>query len=277
MGTVPVAVKWVGANEWVIGLMRLSIATVCTLLILRNSKELFRRPAKELGVLALMGLIFSLHWSTYFVGIKQTTASAAAIGAATYGVHVSLLGCFLLRQWPNARQWLSLVVAMAGTFLVIDNFSLADVATTGFLITIGSAFINAFLPILHQRHVAIPVNVRTLGQYLFAMPLFLVFLPKMNWQLTQNDWLGLIHLGIFATFIAHTLWIRAASVLPTYQSGLIFYLYVPLTMVFGSIWLNESINWKQGLGAALIVAASCLGVLAQRQTSPKRSAAKGSS
>jgi len=277
MGTVPVTIKWVDANEWVIGLIRLSIATVCTLLILRNSRELFRRPARELGVLALMGLIFSLHWSTYFVGIKQTTASAAAIGAATYGVHVSLLGCFLLRQLPNARQWLSLIIAMAGTFLVIDNFSLSDATTTGFIITIGSAFINAFLPILHQRHVAIPVNVRTLGQYLFAMPLFLLFLPKMNWQLTQNDWLGLVHLGIFATFVAHTLWIRAASVLPTHQSGLIFYLYVPLTMIFGSIWLNESVSWTKILGAALIVGASSLGVLSQGQPTSQLGEEKGSS
>lgn len=268
MGTVPVAVKSVSANEWVIGLMRLSIAVGCTLVILRTSRELFRRPARELGVLALMGFIFSLHWATYFIGIKQTSASAAAIGAATYGVHVSLLGCILLRQLPNAWQWLSLIIAMAGTFLVIENFSLSDVTTTGFIITIGSAFINAFLPILHQRHVTIPVNIRTLGQYLFALPLFFLFLPKMDWRLSGPDWLGLLHLGFFATFVAHTLWIRGASVLPTHQSGLIFYLYVPLTMLFSSLWLNESIGWMKALGAALIVGASCLGVLSRRQTPP---------
>jgi len=274
MGTVPVTVKAVGANPWTIGLVRLSIATLCVLVFLRSSVELFRRPAAELRVLFLMGFIFSLHWATYFIGIKMTSASAAAIGAATYGVHVSLLGRLLLRQAPSGLQWLSLLLALGGTCLVVDNFSLRDTATAGFAITVLSAFINAFLPILHQRHIDIPVNIRTLAQYLFALPLFLCLLPRAEWDLTRNDWLGLVHLGLFATFVAHSLWIRSASVLPTHVSGLFFYLYVPWTMLFSATFFGEVIGWSRIAGAAMIVGASCLGILAQRTS---RSGAKGSS
>jgi drug/metabolite transporter (DMT)-like permease len=264
MGTVPIAIKAVSANPWVIGLIRLSVATACTLVFLRASHDLRKRSAAELRVLVLIGVIFSLHWATYFIGIKMTTPSAAAIGAATYGVHLSIMGRIMLRQAPSLVQWISLLLAFAGTSLVVDSFSFRDTATAGFALTVFAAFINAFLPILHQRHAAIPVDVRTLAQYLFALPLFLIMLPKMDWNLTGNDWLGLIHLGIFATFVAHTLWIRGATVLPTHVSGLIFYLYVPLTMMFSSIWFGEAIGWSKIAGAALIVGASCLGILSQR-------------
>lgn len=267
MGTVPVTVKAVSANPWVIGLIRLTVATVCVLAFLRTSRDLRKCSWPELRVLFLMGVIFSLHWATYFVGIKMTSASAAAIGAASYGVHVSLLGRVILRQAPNTLQWISLILALGGTCLVVDNFSLQDAATAGFAITVFSAFINAFLPILHQRHIAIPVNIRTLAQYLFALPLFLCMLPKMDWNLTRNDWIGLLHLGLFATFVAHSLWIRAASILPTHVSGLIFYLYVPLTMVFSSTFAGEVISWTRIAGGALIVGASCIGIVAQTPAS----------
>lgn len=264
MATVPIIIKTVSADPWVIGVMRLGIATLCTLVFIRSSRELWKRSAAELRVLALIGLVFSLHWATYFIGIKMTSPSVAAIAVATYGVHVSLLGRILLRQAPNALQWASVFLALGGTVLVVDTFSLRDVATAGFVLIIFSAFINAFMPILHQRNISIPVNVRTLGQYLFALPLFLCMVPGSDLTLPRNDWLGMIFLGIFATFVAHTLWIRSSSVLPPHISGLIFYLYVPLTMVLSSSILGEQIGWRKIAGATLIVGASCLGIYSQR-------------
>lgn len=263
LGTVPVTIRAIHANPWVIGLVRLVIGTVLVALVLRGSRNFRSLNRRELGVLVLLGVIFSAHWAVYFVSIKMSSASVSSIGAATFGVHVALLGRLLLGQAPSLLQWLSIAVGFGGTVLVVGEFSFSDDIARGFLLSVFSAFLYAFLPILHQRNKSIPVNVRTLGQYGFALPLFLCLLPRMDWDLHPMDWLGLAHLGVMATFVAHTMWIRATSVLPTHVSGMTYYLYVPIAMVLSRIFLGEPLVASRIAGAALIVAASCIGVFSQ--------------
>ena len=266
LGTVPVTVKAVDANPWTIGFARLFLATVCVGLFLKGARGFFDRTAAEKRVLMLIGFIFSIHWAIYFVGIKMTDASASAIGAATYGVHVSILGRIFLRQAPTLLQWLSLLIAFGGAVLVVEDFSLASTVTVGFYLSIFSGFLYALLPILHQRHSDIPINLRTFSQYAFALPLFILLFPKTDWNLPAVDWWRLIHLGVVATFIAHSLWIRCASNLPTFTSGMIYYLYVPSAMLLSAWLLDEKTAPTRIIGAVLIVGASCLGIFTQVKT-----------
>ena len=267
LGTVPVTIKAVGANPWTIGFARLALATLCVTLFLKGGRGFFSRTAGEKKALFLIGFIFSIHWATYFVSIKMTDASAAAIGAATYGVHVSILGRIFLRQAPTKLQWASLLIAFGGAVLVVDDFSLDSAVTAGFYLSVFSGFLYALLPILHQRNSDIPINLRTFSQYAFALPLFILLLPKTDWNLEAVDWWRLLHLGVIATFIAHSLWIRCASTLPTFVSGMIYYLYVPSAMLLSAWLLKEDIQPSRILGATLIVAASCLGIFTQPKTS----------
>jgi drug/metabolite transporter (DMT)-like permease len=262
MGTVPMSVKGIAANPWTIGIVRLLIASLCAALFLRGSRDLFRYR-KDFGPLALIGGAFALHWITYFISLKTTDASVAAIGTATYGVHVAFLGRIMLGQIPNRVQVISIMIAIVGAVLVVGEYALDSDLTTGFLIGILSAVLYAVVPILHQKNLHVPVNVRTLAQYLFALPLFLCFLPWANWDLKPLDWAGILHLSIVTTFIAHTLWIRATSELPTYMSGILFYLYVPIAMVLCHFVLGEQITPLRISGAVLIVLASVLGMWSQ--------------
>lgn len=263
LGTVPVTIRAIHANPWVIGLVRLAIGTALAAIILRGSRNFRALTRRELGAVVLIGIVFSVHWATYFVSIKMSSASIAAIGAATFGVHVAFLGRLFLGQAPSPLQWCSIALGFGGTVLVMGEFSLRDEIARGFLLSVFSAFLYSFLPILHQRAARIPVNVRTLGQYGFALPLFLCLLPRMEWELRPVDWLGLAHLGVFATFVAHSLWIRATTALPTHVSGMIYYLYVPIAMLLSWGFLDEALVTSRIAGACLIVAASCIGVFSQ--------------
>ncbi len=273
LGGVPVTIKGVSADPWVIGIVRLAVAVVLTCFLLPGVRQLLKCRGREWAVLALIGLSFGLHWVTYFWSIKLASASVAAIGMATFGIQVSIFGVLFLGQKPTGRQIVALFISIGGTCLVIDEFSLGTDLTTGFLLALLSGGIYALLPILHQKFARIPVNLRTLGQYLFALPLFLIFLPKARWELTTGDWLGLAYLCIFGTFVAHTLWIRATTILPAVTSGLIYYLYVPLAVFFSWLFLGEDIGWPRIIGAALIVGASIFGARTGRPKEGRSSSA----
>jgi drug/metabolite transporter (DMT)-like permease len=119
----------------------------------------------------------------------------------------------------------------------------------GMALALASALLYATLPILHQRYVAIPMSLRTLGQFGFALLCFLLFLPKSNWDLTPMDWGGLAFLGFGATLVAHTLWVRVTTDLTPAVASIIYYGNVPFAVLLGVIILGEPLTWRTMTGS----------------------------
>ena len=91
--------------------------------------------------------------------------------------------------------------------------------------------------------------------------MFLFFLPLSDWHLSSYDWLGLLFLGIMCTLVSHTLWVRLTTVLSTRTTSVIYYLYVPVSLVLSVLALDERVDAAMIAGAGLIILANVIGVL----------------
>jgi drug/metabolite transporter (DMT)-like permease len=161
---------------------------------------------------------------------------------------------------------LVLGLALTGSILVVPEFDFSNQGMIGLCLGILSGFFYAFLPILQQRHAHLPTTVRALGQFVFGLTVFLLFLPLSDWHLSTNDWLGLLFLGIMCTLVSHTLWVRLTTVLSTRTTSVIYYLYVPVSLVLSVLVLREHVDAAMMSGAGLIILANVIGVM-QRVTS----------
>lgn len=258
-GCIAVAVKFVSANPVTIGIARLAITVVVLfpfLLVTGRLKEFSRR---DLGPLAAMGVFFALHWLAFFFSIKIGSASIATVGLSTYGVHLIVLGWFFHRARITGIDILVLSMAVAGNILVVPEFNIADKGVMGLGLGVLSGFFYAFLPILQQKHSHLPALTRALGQFTFALMIFLFLSPFSDWQLSISDWAGLLFLGIMCTLVSHTLWVRLTTILPTRTTGIIYYLYVPVSLILSVLILDERIDVAMTVGAGLIIAANLLG------------------
>ena len=200
-----------------------------------------------------IGLLFAVHWISYFLSIKKSTASIGLLGMSTYGIHLIILGWLIRNNKPNWFDLFALALALIGTYFIIPEFSLANKVTFGMLLGIFSGFCFATLPVLHQHYNYIPERLRILGQFFFALLVFSFFIPWTEWKLTAVDWWSLLYLAIPGTFIAHTLWIRVTTRISTIISSLIFYLIIPMTMFISHLWLREPMPLEKIAGAFLIV------------------------
>ena len=263
MSGVPVFIKYTNANEYTIGIVRLLMAAVLIGLLILYRKERLTLKISHLKKLAIIGIFFSFHWITYFISIKISTASIGILGASTYGIHLIFLGWIFLKSKPRIIDIFTIIIAFWGTYLIIPEFSFNNNITLGLAISILSGLFFAMLPILHQKNQFIPGNQRALGQYVFAIPLFLLFIPRYNFDLSANDWYSLLYLGIFGTFMAHTLWINVTTKLNTTITSLIFYIIIPITMTVSYFWLGEDMKLNKLLGALLIVSANIVGILSR--------------
>ncbi len=260
-GCIAVAVKFVSANAITIGIARLTITIVVLFPFLLATGRLKEFSRRDLGPLAMLGVFFALHWLAFFFSIKIGSASIATVGLSTYGVHLIVLGWFFRRSRITGIDILVLCMAVAGNILVIPEFNIADKEVIGLALGVLSGFFYAFLPILQQKYSHVPVLTRALGQFTFALVMFLLLSPLSDWHLSSTDWMGLLFLGIFCTLIAHTLWVRVTTTLSTRTTGVIYYLYVPVSLVLSVLILGERLDAATITGACLIIAANLMGVI----------------
>ena len=140
MAGVPVFIKFTSANPYTIGIFRLSIATLLILLLLKPAKHFRELSYEKTRNLALIGIIFSVHWLTYFFSIKMATASIGMLGASTYGIHLIFLGWIIQKNRPSHFDIIAIAIALTGTYLIIPELSLSNNITAGLLLAILSGF-----------------------------------------------------------------------------------------------------------------------------------------
>lgn len=265
MSTVPIVIKVISADPWVIGLGRLVLATGSLWMLSSAVRECKKLPLKDWLILAGLGLCFGLHWITYFFSIKLGLATVAVISTVSfYGIFLSIAGNIFLAHRVRWYHALALVLSVLGTILVAGQFDLNSNALLGFVFGIVSGGLYGLLPILHQKSTHMNNSLRSWGQFSGAMVLFVFCAPLGNWSIPAFDWWGILYLGLIGTVTAHTLWVSATSALPTTASSLIMYLYIPLSAILGYFILGETLNLQQIAGALLIVSGSMLGMLGDR-------------
>ena len=266
MSGVPVCVKFTSASALTIGLFRLTVAVFIFMILMKPLKEWKDHLNKKLYALSFFGLVFSVHWITYFLSIKLSTASIGFLGVSTYGVHLIFLGRVIKKTKPRKIDYLALLFTIAGTYLVIPELSFSNDYTVGMLLAVLSGLFFAVLPILNQHYSYIPDNVRIFSQFFFAWVVFLLLYPWTDWSLQTTDWWPLLYLAIFGTVISHTLWVRVTTRISTIVTSLIFYLVIPMTMLISHFWLDEPMPFEKVFGAFFIVGGNIIGMLGRKRS-----------
>ena len=261
---VVLMVRIMEATPVVIGFGRLSVAVVGLVVFLRWRKQLQPIERSEVIPLVGIGVLFGLHWVTWFACIQWATAPIAMAAISTYGIFLSVLGWVFLGQSLRSSHGVAVAMVVVGNLLIVPEFSLANAHTMGLLLGIASALFFAGVPVLHQRYRHIPHNTRTLGQFAVGWCFFAALMPFSSWNMGQYDGLFILIMGVLSTLIGHGLWVVASTHLPAVVIACLYYAGVPYVLVLSALFLGETLDGQGMLGMGLIVAANII-VLAKKQ------------
>ena len=256
MSAVPVLVKSTEADAFAIGISRLVIAVLAFAPLVLFRGKLLRLQRQHWLQLVVIGVVFGLHWLTYFFSIKLATAAIAALTILTYSVQYLILAYIFNREHVAAPEWLAIALCFVGCLVVSPELSLGNDVTLGIAVGLFSALLYAALPLLHQRASNIGTLERTFGQFFFALCVFLPFAGQANWELERSDVYQLLVLGVLCTVIAHGLWVKASTELPAIYASLIYFLYLPGAMVGSMIFLGEPLTPRKLIGCVMVLGAS---------------------
>ncbi|GAB3275471.1 DMT family transporter [Parahaliea aestuarii] len=256
MSAAPVLVSATSANEVTIGFVRLGIAVLVFSPLVFWQQRLWRLSPRQWLRLVLIGMVFAVHWLSYFISIKLAGPSVAALTITTYGVQYLFLAWLFNGERVSPVECLAVACCFAGCVVVSPVLSLQDTTSRGIAVGLFSALLYAALPLLHQRASSIRTLDRTWGQFFFALLFFLPLWPRSDWALETSDYSQLLVLGLLCTVVSHGLWVKSSTELPAIYSSVIYYLYLPLAMLGSVLFLGEALTPQKLLGAALVVGSS---------------------
>jgi drug/metabolite transporter (DMT)-like permease len=245
-----------------LGVVRLSLASLGMTAMLAVRRD--ARPAiaadfrRDWRGLVAIGVMFGLHWLTYFIAIKAGSPSMSELGFSTYGAQLPLLGWAFGFGRPKAATFAGIALASVGSWLCLSGVDLGSGLAVSLLVGALSGTFYAAVPLLNQRYAGADVQLRTWAQFTFALPLFLLLAPAAQWSFSGRDVLLMLHLSLVVTLIGHYIWVQATTVLPIQTTAVLVYLQPPLALTINHLALNDPITPGMIAGAACIVAANLL-------------------
>ena len=214
-------------------------------------KEKFRVRGRELGLLALLGVLFACSSIFLFASYTYIPSGLATTLVYLYPVFVALLMVFL-RFYPSWQTWLSIAATFGGILLLSSPSPGAVIRVPGVILAILSALSYAFYLVIINRSGRIKhVSEHTLTLYalLAGMLLFAILRAIQGGHFAEGidtpaDWANLLGLALVPTMISMlTLAIATRFIGPTKTS--VLGVFEPLTAILvGTLLFGEPLTWK---------------------------------
>lgn len=250
--------KLAGTSPQMIAAGRSVFAVLALLLFAKlvSNATMIRPGLRQLGLLALGGLLLGGHWWSFFEAVHISGVAIATLGFASFPAFTVLLEGLLFRERTRPVEFVMVALVCLGLVLVTPNFDLANQATSGLLWAVLSGLLFALLSLLNRAstrgidpvQAALYQNICVL---LVFMPLAWPVLPSVQAQ----DWLWMAMLGIFCTGLAHSLFVASLRVLKARTTAVIFALEPIYGIAFAWLLFSEVPTLRMLAGGLLIVSA----------------------
>lgn len=256
--------KWIEADAFVLVWYRVLIAFISLfifLLLLRRKWRIVNR--KELLRTLGVGVLVALHWLTFYLSIKLSTASLAIICLATTTIHVAWLEPIVMKRRVLKSEFVISLVIIGGILLITNQGSQEGLVlgvTFGLIAALLAALFSVFNAKLIQTISASKITLYEMFSATIIMTLFLFFngdLSVKSLAISANDFYLLLFLGVVCTSIAFLITVEIQKLLGAFTVTLSINMEPIYTLGLAAVLLNEheKINPYFYLGAAVIVLA----------------------
>lgn len=258
--------KLIGLPALDITVYRTGVAAIILFIVLSLQKQkITLSSGKDYGVALLLGIVVGIHWVTYFAGMQMAGVTIGIIAFFTYPVITvflePLLARFLSKNKVNSKPKLKDVliacIVMIGIFLLIPEISLGNQVTLGIATGIVSALFFALRNILHKNYFSHYSGPHTmLYQTLVACLMLCLFVEVPPMDVTENDWLLIVLVGVIFTAMPHALFASSLRHLSATTAGLISCLQPLYGSILAFLLLSERVNIWTIIGGLLVISAA---------------------
>ena len=224
--------------------------------------EAFKAEKRELGLLAVLGVLFACSSLFLFTSYEFIPSGLATTLVYLYPVFTALI-MVVLRFYPSWQTWLSIIATFGGILLLSTPSAGAEIRLPGIILAIMSALsYTLYLVIVNRSRRIKKVSEHTLTLYalMTGAAMFLVIRLFQGGSILEGvdspaDWGNLLGLAVVPTMISMlTLAVSSRYIGPTKTS--ILGVFEPLTAIMiGTVLFGEPLTPKMAAGVAICVGA----------------------
>jgi len=244
-------------------------------LLLRSDRRLTLRSQDRRAVLAgiVLGVIYVGNSGTYYASLETVSPSLAALVVYLYPAVVAVLSIRFGQRLQGRRAWIALGIALVGVVLAVGGINPDEAPpASGLALAVASSFIYAGWVILAARlsgerrdsvadasgrarsataTVAIIMTSTAVVYWVAALATGRPVLPS---QIPSGAWVGLVGVGVGATFIAIQTFYAGAQRVGAAHASLIATAEPIWTIALAAILFSVALTPVQLVGGALILA-----------------------
>lgn len=228
--------------------------TLIGLYFLIQKRPLVRLSPKELGVQFMMGSLLTLHWVSFYLGVKVGGVAVGTLGFATFPAFTALFEALFFKETLRLREYVVLASVSLGLILITPAFEWGNQATQGLLWGIFSAATYGVLAVMN-RHSATKISgvESSFWQYLAIILVLLPFSSVELFSASPADWFWIGCIGVLCTTFAYTLYVSSLDTINARTAAMIISLEPVYAIFVAWIWFGDVPSLKMVIGGVLII------------------------
>ncbi len=251
-----------GAATESILFFRYAFAVLLLGLFLLLRKQSFRVSGKQIGVLFVLGLLYTSSSIFLFDAYEYIASGLATTLVFLYHVLVAIIMVFLkvVPSWP---VWLAIAATFGGVLIMTQSDGSQTINPIGVLLSIASALVYALFIVIINRSKAISGISNSLLTFYALMVGAIVFIGKILSSdtaitagiTTGADWLNLVGLALLPTIVSTaTLAIASRNIGATKAS--VLGVFEPITaIIVGTLMFGEPLTTNIIVGISIAMVA----------------------
>lgn len=256
--------------------VRYAVAVLVLGMVILSTHKSFAVSRKQLGWLAMLGVLFSCSSLFLFLAYNYIPSGIATTIIFLYPTLVALIMVFL-KVFPTWQTWVSIVVTFIAILFLCNYDSSQPVRYAGIILAFLSALSYAFFIVLINRKRCLRElsnDVLTFYALITGCIVFglIAFVGNHSGKISLlNDfnaicahsslWLNLILLAVIPTVIS-TATLAASTKIIGATKASVMGVFEPLTAILiGTLIFDEKMSWNIVIGIVLSVFAICFMIL----------------
>lgn len=244
---------------------------LAALLMFLYKPGVFRRLTKKFitrGIIAGILLGSGYIFQTY--GLTKTTVSNTGFITGLYLVFTPLISLLILKRHVLKIQWLAVLIATIGLFLI--SYNGVTIGVGEILILISAIIYGAHFVALGEWSDGRNTYALTLIQIVTVAVLTSIFAFRDGFQIAPDStvWLAIIYTAFFATFLGFLVQTKAQSIMSATVASVLLATETPFAVFFGLYFHDDPLTLRIITGGLLVMVAMALVIWADNKKTSVR-------
>jgi drug/metabolite transporter (DMT)-like permease len=257
--------------------LRYCLASLCLLpFVLRpeQRRALSALSRRQWFWLVVLGLLFyAITQGAQFLGLAFLPAITTSLLLNFTTSLVAVIGIFWLQEIPGMRQWVGILLALAGSFIYFNQAVFDRAQILGLVIVGIGVLANAISAVLGRQinrertisaWLVTAVSMGIGGLVLLASGVLIQGLPSLG----LKSWAIILWLALVNTAFAFTLWNHTLRTLSAVESSIINSTMMVQIAILAWIFLGEGLDLQKLFGLGLAALGTLLVQLRGKQALP---------